>query len=76
MEELKKYLDLAERLGREAGELCLRLQGELGDVKYKSVKDVVTVADVGSEKLTAVLEPLEETDLPVGLTVYVTDEKE
>ena len=32
--------------------------------------------DVGSEKLTAVLEPLEETDLPVGLTVYVTDEKE
>ena len=28
------------------------------------------------EKLTAVLEPLEEKDLPVGLTVYVTDEKE
>lgn len=51
MEDLKKYLDLAERLGREAGELCLRLQGELGDVKYKSAKDVVTIADVGSEKL-------------------------
>ena len=44
MEDLKKYLDLAERLGREAGELCLRLQGELGDVKYKSVKCIAQVA--------------------------------
>ena len=51
MEDLKAYLDVAESLARKAGELCLRLQGELGDVKYKSQKDVVTIADVGSEKL-------------------------
>lgn len=30
--------------------------------------------DVGSEKITAVLESLEEEVLPIGLTVYVTDE--
>ena len=48
MEDLKAYLDVAENLARKAGELCLRLQGELGDVKYKFQKDVVTIADVGS----------------------------
>ena len=51
MEDLQAYLKVAEDLARKAGELCLCLQGELGDVKYKSQKDVVTVADVGSEKL-------------------------
>lgn len=45
------FLKVAEGLAREAGKICLELQGHLGDVKYKSVKDVVTVADVTSEKL-------------------------
>ena len=46
-----EFLKVAESLARKAGELCLELQNNLGDVRYKSAKDVVTVADVGSEKL-------------------------
>lgn len=45
------FLKVAENLTREAGKVCLELQGNLGDVKYKSAKDVVTIADVTSEKL-------------------------
>ena len=51
MTEIENFVSVAERLARNAGDLCLELQGHLGDVKYKSVKDVVTVADVSSEKL-------------------------
>lgn len=51
MDELQKFLSVAETLSRKAGELCLELQSNLGNVKYKSVKDVVTIADVSSEKL-------------------------
>lgn len=51
VQEIQKYLSVAESLARRAGDLCLELQKNLGDVKYKSVKDVVTIADVSSEKL-------------------------
>ncbi|MCQ2054247.1 MAG: inositol monophosphatase [Fibrobacter sp.] len=51
MDELQKFLSVAETLSRKAGALCLELQSNLGNVKYKSVKDVVTIADVSSEKL-------------------------
>jgi myo-inositol-1(or 4)-monophosphatase len=51
MTEIENFLSVAERLARKAGDLCLELQGNLGDVKYKSAKDVVTIADVSSEKL-------------------------
>lgn len=50
-QDTQKFLSVAEKLAEEAGKLCLELQKNLGDVKYKSIKDVVTVADVSSEKL-------------------------
>ena len=46
-----EFLNVATDLARKAGDLCLELQSNLGDVRYKSVKDVVTIADVSSEKL-------------------------
>ena len=58
MTEIENFLSVAERLARKAGDLCLKLQGNLGDVKYKSAKDVVTIADVSSEKL--ILEGIRE----------------
>ena len=51
MTEIENFLSVAERLAKKTGDLCLELQGHLGDIKYKSAKDVVTVADVSSEKL-------------------------
>ncbi len=45
------FLNVAKDLARKAGDLCLELQNNLGDVRYKTVKDVVTIADVSSEKL-------------------------
>lgn len=51
MSEIESFVSVAEDLAKKAGELCLELQKNLGDVRYKSAKDVVTVADVGSEKL-------------------------
>lgn len=51
MENVSEFLKVAEELARKAGEVCLELQNNLGDVKYKSAKDVVTIADVTSEKL-------------------------
>ena len=47
----ENFLNVAKDLARKAGDLCLELQSNLGDVRYKSVKDVVTIADVSSEKL-------------------------
>ena len=44
MTETENFLSVAERLARDAGDLCLKLQGNLGDVKYKSAKDVVKEA--------------------------------
>lgn len=51
MSNTSEFLKVAEGLARKAGALCLELQQDLGDVKYKTAKDVVTVADVSSEKL-------------------------
>lgn len=49
--ENQKFLEVAEALAKEAGALCLEIQQDLGKVKYKSKKDVVTRADIASEKL-------------------------
>jgi Archaeal fructose-1,6-bisphosphatase and related enzymes of inositol monophosphatase family len=51
MTEIQQFVSVAESLAKKAGDLCLELQGHLGDIKYKSAKDVVTIADVSSEKL-------------------------
>jgi len=51
MTEIENFLSVAESLAKKGGDLCLELQGHLGDIKYKSAKDVVTIADVSSEKL-------------------------
>ena len=51
MSTTEDYLKVAEALAKEAGALCLEIQQNLGDVKYKSKKDVVTRADIASEKL-------------------------
>ena len=59
MTEIENFLSVAESLAKKAGDLCLELQGHLGDIKYKSAKDVVTVADVSSEKL--IVDGLRET---------------
>lgn len=49
--ENKNFLEVASNLAKTAGKLCLELQNNLGDVHYKSKKDVVTKADLASEKL-------------------------
>ena len=49
--ENQDYLKVAAALAKEAGALCLEIQQNLGGVKYKSKKDVVTRADIASEKL-------------------------
>ena len=49
--DTQKFLEVAEALAKEAGALCLEIQQDLGDIKYKSKKDVVTRADIASEKL-------------------------
>ena len=46
-----QFLVVAESLARQAGDLCLEIQQDLGEVHYKSKKDVVTRADIASEKL-------------------------
>ena len=51
MSTTEDYLKVAEALAEQAGALCLEIQQDLGDVKYKSKKDVVTRADIASEKL-------------------------
>lgn len=44
-------LQVAESLAREAGTIALELQSNLGQVNYKSPKDVVTKADYLCEKI-------------------------
>lgn len=51
MQEIQKFLSVAETLAKRAGDLCLEIQQDLGEVHYKSKKDVVTRADIASEKL-------------------------
>ena len=38
MTELQQFVSVAESLAKKAGDLCLELQGNLGDVKYKFAK--------------------------------------
>ncbi len=51
MSEIQNFLSVAETLAKRAGDLCLEIQQDLGEVHYKSKKDVVTRADIASEKL-------------------------
>ena len=51
MLDTRKCLSVAESLAKQAGTLCLEIQNDLGEVHYKSKKDVVTRADIASEKL-------------------------
>ena len=51
MSNTEDYLKVAEALAKKAGALCLEILQDLGDVHYKSKKDVVTRADIASEKL-------------------------
>jgi len=44
-------LDVATRLAREAGALCLDIQSRLGAVQFKAPKDIVTQADLAADKL-------------------------
>lgn len=48
--ELSAALSVATRLATEAGEICLKLQKDLGQVSYKTPKDVVTAADFASDR--------------------------
>ena len=59
MSEIENFLSVVESLARRAGDLCLEIQQNLGDVHYKSKKDVVTRADIASEKL--IVDTLRET---------------
>lgn len=47
--DLDAALATATQLAQEAGALCLSLQRNLGQVKYKTPKDVVTAADMASD---------------------------
>lgn len=49
--QIENFLSVAESLAKQAGDLCLDIQQDLGEVHYKSKKDVVTRADIASEKL-------------------------
>ena len=51
MLDTRNFLSVAETLAKQAGGLCLEIQNDLGEVHYKSKKDVVTRADIASEKL-------------------------
>ena len=51
MLDTRNFLSVAESLAKQAGDLCLEIQNDLGEVHYKSKKDVVTRADIASEKL-------------------------
>lgn len=49
--QIEDFLSVAESFAKQAGDLCLEIQQDLGNVHYKSQKDVVTRADIASEKL-------------------------
>lgn len=49
--DLKHIIASIEPIVREAGLTALSLQDNLGDIKYKTAKDVVTAADIASEKI-------------------------
>lgn len=49
--ELASVLNLARSFAEEAGNAALSMQNHLGSVRYKTPKDVVTVADMESERI-------------------------
>lgn len=49
--QISALLGQADALAREAGELLVRMQGEQLEVARKELRDVVTAADLASEKL-------------------------
>jgi len=49
--DTQSALQTAMNLARQAGALCLEIQGHLGQVKFKSPKDIVTEADLASDKI-------------------------
>lgn len=49
--QIEDFLSVAKTLAKQAGDLCLNIQQDLGEVHYKSKKDVVTRADIASERL-------------------------
>ncbi|MBO4437424.1 MAG: inositol monophosphatase [Fibrobacter sp.] len=51
MNNTEQFLSVAQSLAKRAGDLCLEIQQDLGEIHYKSKKDVVTRADLASEKL-------------------------
>lgn len=51
MNDYKNFLNVAKDLAANAGKLCLEIQRDLGEVHYKSIKDIVTRADLASETL-------------------------
>ncbi len=48
---LPEALAQVTKLAQEAGALCLEIQSRLGEVQYKSPKDIVTEADLASDAL-------------------------
>lgn len=48
--EVSGFLEISERLVRQAGQICLDMQKNLGDIGYKSPKDLVTKADLASDQ--------------------------
>lgn len=49
--ELSSVLNLAKSFAEEAGTAALSMQNHLGSVRFKTPKDVVTVADMESERI-------------------------
>lgn len=49
--ELSSVLNLAKSFAEEAGNAALSMQNHLGSVRFKTPKDVVTVADMESERI-------------------------
>ncbi len=50
-QDTAKFLDVATSAAREAGLAALKLQKNLHDIRYKGAKDLVTEADLMSDKL-------------------------
>ena len=49
--ELSSVLNLASSFAQEAGNAALSMQDHLGNIRFKTPKDVVTVADMESERI-------------------------
>ena len=49
--DTQSALIIAQALARQAGSLCLEIQTHLGQVQFKSPKDIVTEADFAADKI-------------------------